>query len=88
MSESNCFKKFKQIQKNDSLPDKLDYPFYYTPHELAQLAANQLQDELSKTSFNHDFGIEKKERNGAIGKMFGVLVVKKWGMYHYVEYHQ
>jgi tRNA pseudouridine32 synthase/23S rRNA pseudouridine746 synthase len=76
MSESDYFKKFKQIPENYSLPEALDFPFYYTPHELAEFAANQLQEELSKTNFNHDFGIEKKERNGAIGKMFGVLVVQ------------
>jgi tRNA pseudouridine32 synthase/23S rRNA pseudouridine746 synthase len=88
MSESDYFKKFKQIPENYSLQEALDFPFYYIPHELAKRAANQLQKELSRTNFNHDFGIEKKERNGAIGNMFGVLVVKKWGMYHYVEYHQ
>ncbi len=68
MSESNCFKTFKQILENYSLPEALDFPFYYTPHELAQLAAYQLQEELSKTSFNHDFGIKKRKEMERLGK--------------------
>ncbi len=59
------------------LPELLDYPFYYQPHELAKLAAEQLQGYLMVDGFNgHNFGLNPKETELAIGKMFGVLVVK------------
>ncbi|CAL2105183.1 tRNA pseudouridine32 synthase / 23S rRNA pseudouridine746 synthase [Tenacibaculum sp. 190524A02b] len=60
---------------NSELPTKLDYPHYYTPNTIAQIAAKELQEYLQKqTDFIHNFGLNGKEK--AIGKMFGVLVVK------------
>jgi len=35
-----------------------------------------LQQRLSEVDFGHDFGLGRQERLGAIGKMFGVLVVQ------------
>jgi len=58
------------------LPKKFTFPFYYQPHPIAVLAAQQLQERLIKEDFHHDFGIGRSQRNGAIGKMFGVLVVQ------------
>jgi tRNA pseudouridine32 synthase/23S rRNA pseudouridine746 synthase len=58
------------------LPTKFTYPFYYSPHPIAVEAVNLLKARLMEEDFNHDFGIGKSERNGAIGKMFGVLVVE------------
>lgn len=57
------------------LPERFTFPFYYDVHPLAQRAVELLQLRLQTENFSHDFGIGKKERNGAIGKMFGVLVV-------------
>jgi len=57
------------------LPKIFDYPFYYTPHLIAKIAANELQQYLThQTDFIHDFGFDKN--SDGIGKMFGVLVVK------------
>lgn len=72
----DCFFEITNLSQTISLPDKLDYPFFYTPHPLAKFAAAELQRELETRNFNHDFGLGKNERNGSIGKMFGVLVVR------------
>ncbi|WP_298767218.1 RluA family pseudouridine synthase [uncultured Polaribacter sp.] len=57
-------------------PEKFTFPFYYQPHALAKLATKQLQDYLEhQKDFTHNFGFAKDKAN-AIGKMFGVLVVK------------
>lgn len=60
-----------------SLPEKFTFPFYYDPHPLAVLAAQQVQDYLStQTDFVHNFGMTANAKSLEIGKMFGVLVVK------------
>lgn len=59
-----------------TLPTKFTYPFYYTPHPIALEAVSLLKARLNEEDFYHDFGIGRSERNGAIGKMFGVLVVE------------
>lgn len=59
-----------------ALPTKFTYPFYYTPHPIALEAVSLLKARLMEEDFHHDFGIGRSERNGAIGKMFGVLVVE------------
>ena len=76
MKKEDYFFKLNNLPNDLILPDKIDYPHFYSPHPLAQLAAMKVQEELETRSFNHDFGINKSERNGAIGKMFGVLVVR------------
>lgn len=59
------------------LPDKFTFPFYYTPHPLARLAAEKLQDYLTNhKDFVHNFGLDANQNGLVIGKMFGVLVVK------------
>ena len=65
-----------QSALNFPLPEKFTYPFYYQPHPIALLASKELQVRLLEQEFQHDFGINQVERNGAIGKMFGVLVVQ------------
>jgi tRNA pseudouridine32 synthase/23S rRNA pseudouridine746 synthase len=68
------------------IPDKIDFPFFYAPQSLAKTAALEVQKELETKNFSHDFGIDNKERNGAIGKMFGVLVVRnKKGQLGYLK---
>ena len=60
------------------LPKKFDYPYNYSPHTLAQIATEELQEYLtSQTDFSHNFGIKKPEDKKALGKMFGVLVVQQ-----------
>jgi tRNA pseudouridine32 synthase/23S rRNA pseudouridine746 synthase len=58
------------------LPARFTFPFYYDLHPLAAAAAKDLQGYIEKTDFGHDFGLDRTERLGAIGKMFGVLVVQ------------
>jgi tRNA pseudouridine32 synthase/23S rRNA pseudouridine746 synthase len=72
----SCFLKFELTSKFSDFPSKLDYPFYYDPKPLAVEAAKRLQAKLEKEDFNHNFGIGQTARGNAIGKMFGVLVVK------------
>ena len=58
-------------------PKKFTYPFYYEPHPLAVLAANELQDYLcTQQDFEHNFGLQEGQKGLVIGKMFGVLVVE------------
>jgi tRNA pseudouridine32 synthase/23S rRNA pseudouridine746 synthase len=57
------------------LPEKFTFPFYYEPHELSIIAANELQAYLeTQTDFEHNFGFNENQEGLAIGKMFGVLV--------------
>jgi tRNA pseudouridine32 synthase/23S rRNA pseudouridine746 synthase len=58
------------------LPSKFTFPFYYSPHPIALEAVRLLQLRLNTEDFHHDFGINRIQRKGAIGKMFGVLVVE------------
>ena len=58
------------------LPKRFTFPFYYELHPLAAAASKDLQAYIEKTDFGHDFGLDRTERLGAIGKMFGVLVVQ------------
>lgn len=60
------------------LPKKFTYPFFYEPHPLCLLAAEQLQQHLSEqTEWQHDFGIDHWVGGVNVGKMFGVLVVQQ-----------
>ena len=75
----NCFTPFKSPIQNIKLPERFTFPFYYEPHPLAVLAAEELQDYLERNQkkWEHNFGIEGGKTGIAIGKMFGVLVVQK-----------
>ncbi|WP_316931380.1 hypothetical protein [Polaribacter sp. Hel1_85] len=71
------FIKFSSPIKDIELPKKFTFPFYYEPHPLAKIAAEEVQGYLENQSdFKHNFGLSDKETSLAIGKMFGVLVVK------------
>jgi tRNA pseudouridine32 synthase/23S rRNA pseudouridine746 synthase len=59
-----------------ALPERFTFPFYYDVHPIAKHAVALLQQRLNTEDFGHDFGLGRKERMGAIGKMFGVLVVQ------------
>jgi tRNA pseudouridine32 synthase/23S rRNA pseudouridine746 synthase len=72
------FHHFKTAISGIALPDKFTFPFYYEPHILAKIATTELQAYLeNQTDFDHNFGLQDSTDNAlAIGKMFGVLVVK------------
>jgi tRNA pseudouridine32 synthase/23S rRNA pseudouridine746 synthase len=58
-------------------PDKFTFPFYYEPHPLTRIAAAELQHYLeTHPDLDHNFGLTTDTTEGAIGKMFGVLVVQ------------
>ena len=68
---------FKTDISEVQLPEKFTFPFYYEPHELAKIASKEIQEYLKyQTDFKHNFGLDNITLNMAIGKMFGVLVVK------------
>lgn len=74
---SNHFNYFKHSIEGIELPEKFTFPFYYDPHELSKIAAQELQDYLkSQTDFEHNFGLDETQTGLVIGKMFGVLVVQ------------
>ena len=71
------FQHFKSDISGIILPKKFTFPFYYEPHLLAKIATKELQEYLEKqTDFKHNFGLNSTDNILAIGKMFGVLVVK------------
>ena len=72
------FQHFKEDISGIQVPEKFTFPFYYEPHALTLVATKELQEYLEKqTDFKHEFGLKDTELKNAIGKMFGVLVVKK-----------
>ena len=72
---STFFHLFKSTISGISLPEKFTFPFYYEPHQLSIIAAQELQDYLSnQVDFEHNFGLEENQSGLVIGKMFGVLV--------------
>jgi tRNA pseudouridine32 synthase/23S rRNA pseudouridine746 synthase len=71
---NNCFTPFIASTKPYSLPTLFTFPFYYQPHPLCVLAAQELQDKLAKKiDWQNSFGLTKGAT--ASGKMFGVLLV-------------
>jgi len=75
-SHDNFFTHFKASITEYSLPKLFTFPFYYQPHSLCLLAANELQDYLqTQQEWTHNFGLDGETKN-AIGKMFGVLLVE------------
>ncbi|NAX00245.1 MULTISPECIES: RluA family pseudouridine synthase [unclassified Vibrio] len=77
-----CFTAFKKPIEGYSLPERFTFPFCYEPHPLSELAASQLQQHLlNQQSWQHNFGLDNhgglNQHPEAIGKMFGVLVVRK-----------
>lgn len=75
--ELNCVRHFNTDVSSIALPQKFTFPFYYTPHTLAKIAAEELQEYLVKQQdFEHNFGLQPHQNGLIIGKMFGVLVVE------------
>lgn len=74
-SPEHCFTRFTADISGYELPEQFTFPFYYTPHPLCVLAAEQLQQHLvTQNGFEHDFGLEDEQAGR--GKMFGVLLVQ------------
>lgn len=63
---------FKHGISTSELPEHFTFPFYYTPHPLCMLAANELQEYLLSNA--SELTIQSNKLNN--GKMFGVLLVK------------
>lgn len=63
---------FKTDISNLSIPSELNNPFETNIPEMAQLAAHEFQEYITREckNWDYDFTIQK-------GKMFGVLVVQK-----------
>jgi tRNA pseudouridine32 synthase/23S rRNA pseudouridine746 synthase len=69
------FQYFKTNISHISVPEKFTFPFYYEPHELSKIAAQELQNYLeAQSDFDHNFGLQENQEGYVIGKMFGVLV--------------
>lgn len=66
------FHSFKSDISQIEWPSQFNFPWYYQPHELALIAAQQLQEHLGRQL---QWFIENGEQEA--GKMFGVLVVQK-----------
>ncbi|MDV6251862.1 RluA family pseudouridine synthase [Vibrio sp. EA2] len=74
-SPEHCFTRITADLSGYELPEQFTFPFYYTPHPLCVLAAEQLQQHLlTQNDFEHDFGLEDEQVGR--GKMFGVLLVQ------------
>ncbi|MBY5946249.1 RluA family pseudouridine synthase [Photobacterium rosenbergii] len=72
----HCFTPFSSSIEHFELPERFTYPFYYEPHPLCLVAAEQLQQHLeTQTDWQHNFGLDGNTES-AIGKMFGVLLVR------------
>ncbi|MEL6143293.1 MAG: RNA pseudouridine synthase, partial [Bacteroidota bacterium] len=66
-----------KIEKEVEWPSVFPYPHDYDPHPLAIQAADYLQSYLlNQQDWEHDFGLGQAPSPMAMGKMFGVLVVK------------
>lgn len=60
------------------LPEKFTFPFYYEPHPLCEIAAQELQEHIqNQQEWRHNFGLQEGMDGMVIGKMFGVLVVQQ-----------
>jgi len=71
------FISFREAIVSFELPERFTFPFYYEPHPLAVVAAEELQQYLENQSeWKHNFGLEAHQEGLVIGKMFGVLVVR------------
>ncbi len=79
-NEDNSLTHSENAVTAPSIPERFTYPFCYTPHPIAVRAAHALQKHLDgPLCWAHNFGVNGGTLNDdstAIGKMFGVLVVK------------
>ncbi|TXI62268.1 MAG: RNA pseudouridine synthase, partial [Flavobacterium sp.] len=65
---NSLFQQFKTNISGIALPEKFTFPFYYEPHELSIIAANELQSYLeTQTDFEHNFGLKENQEGLVIG---------------------
>lgn len=77
MSSDKHFHLFTSDVSNISLPQKFTFPFYYETHFLCEVAAQEVQNYITtQNEWKHPFTEPNEQNEKAIGKMFGVLVVK------------
>ncbi len=73
-----CFIPFSESVDHIPLPERFTFPFYYDPHPLCILAAEDIQNHIeTQQDWVHNFGLDPTKEGYVIGKMFGVLVVQK-----------
>lgn len=76
LQNDDVFSPFDEVIPAHELPEKFTFPFDYEPHPICLLAVGKLQSHLtSQQDWDHNFGLADHQE-GAIGKMFGVLVVQ------------
>lgn len=77
LDNNTYFHAFKADISDIELPLRFTFPFCYEPHPLAIVAAEELQAYLEiQNEWKHNFGLEENNKGLAIGKMFGILVVR------------
>lgn len=77
VGKSQRLHRFKTSLTGVENPLAFTFPFYYEPHSIAILAAEELQAYLTnQTDFEHNFGLNPEHTGLVIGKMFGVLVCR------------
>jgi tRNA pseudouridine32 synthase/23S rRNA pseudouridine746 synthase len=60
---TSFFHSFKTAISGISLPERFTFPFFYEPHPLAIIAAEELQNYLeTQKELNHNFGLEKDQQ--------------------------
>lgn len=75
--QKSHFIAFKKDISGITSPESFTFPFYYQPHELSKIAAQELQEYLTdQQDWKHNFGLSNDPDGIVIGKMFGVLVVQ------------
>ncbi len=70
------FHQFQSDVQSVELPKKFTFPFYYEPHPLAIIAANELQEEIGNDPRIVDLFDLNSSNALPAGKMFGVLIVQ------------
>ena len=77
MDNNTYFHQFKQDISAIELLIRFTFPFCYEPHPLAVTATQELQYYIeTQSDWTHNFGLDSAVEGLAIGKMFGVLVVR------------
>ena len=66
--------------KNLELPTVFSYPHFYEPHPIAKYCSDELREQIHELATNewtqHEFFNKPDAKRNAVGKMFGVLVVR------------
>jgi len=66
--------------QNVELPSIFAYPHFYEPHPIAKYACDQVREQIETLATyewsQHNFLSQSDDEGNAVGKMFGVLVVR------------